>query len=224
MELSVYKSIWLDYILWTCLSRGEQLTEVPKKGAIAMPIITLSEAYDSRLKELVTEPFEQTRESIIEGLIDAEMSRRSVSPNGNRRWVPVTGDVLHLNPDSHASLSHTRLLEAAIDARAVHRPKWNVVREEIHILALKRLGSFGAIQKASGANLRQGKYEDNGYKYLPSADLSIQGVGADLAWDHCLRLARAINVPITVTFEWRDKEGAAHRGKRGILEWNPKES
>lgn len=189
-----------------------------------MPTITLSEAYDSKLKALVTEPFEQTRESIIEDLIDAEMSRLDASTNGNGRSVPMAGDALHLNPDSHESLSHTRVHTATIDGRPVHRPKWNGIREKLHILAIKRLASFDEVKKASGANLRQGKYEDNGYKYLPDADLSIQGVGADLAWDHCLRLSRALNIPIHVAFEWRDKEGAAHPGKRGMLEWNPKES
>ena len=184
-----------------------------------MPTVTLSESCDAKLKTLVTEPFEQTRESIVEDLIDAEVKRRGMSPNGNGS-LQTTEGVLQLNPDSHESLSHTRLLSASVNGRAIHRPKWNGIREDMHLLALKRLGSYDALHEATSANLRQGKYEENGYKYLPEGDLSIQGVGADLAWDHCLQVARTLGIAIKVTFEWRDKEGAAHPGQRGALEWD----
>lgn len=186
-----------------------------------MPTITLSEAYDSKLKTLVTEPFEQTRVSIIETLIDTEVARRGLSPNGNGHPAPSAVDALCLNPDSHDDLTHTRLLSATIDGRAIHRAKWNGIMEEMHLLGLLRLGSFDELRRASRANLREGKYEENGYKYIPGADLSIQGVGADLAWNHSLCLARLLGVPISVTFEWRDKDGAAHPGKSGALEWTP---
>jgi hypothetical protein len=92
---------------------------------------------------------------------------------------------------------------------------------EMHIMARKRLGSYDAVRKASHANLRQGRYEENGYKYLPEADLSIQGVDANLACEHSFRLAKAMNISLKVTFEWRDKEDAAHPGQTGIIEWNP---
>ena len=97
----------------------------------------------------------------------------------------------------------------------------NEIWYDLHIMARKRLGSFEAVRRASQANLRQGCYEENGYKFLPEADLSIQGVDANLACEHSFRLAKAVNVSLKVTFEWRDKEGAAHPGETGIIEWSP---
>ncbi len=88
-------------------------------------------------------------------------------------------------------------------------------------MARKRLASCDAVRRASRANLRQGRYEENGYKYLPEADLSIQGVDANLACEHSFRLARARSISLKVPFEWRDKEDAAHPGQSGIIERNP---
>ncbi|MGH7587502.1 MAG: T4SS efffector SepA family protein [Gemmatimonadota bacterium] len=111
-----------------------------------------------------------------------------------------------------------------VDGRPVHRPKWNGLLDYLHVLGHSTMGSFEALRRASGANLREGKYEESGFKYLPQADLSIQGVDANLAWDHSLRLARALQVPIEVTLQWRMKEGAARPGQRAALKWAPMSS
>jgi hypothetical protein len=185
-----------------------------------MPTVTLSESCDRKLKALVTDPFEQTRETLIEALIDEEVHRRGMASNGNGQ-MPVKDNVLRQDPASHDNLDHTRVISATVDGRDMYRPKWNTLMNDLHVLGRKRLGSFEALQKASSANLRQRKHEKDGYKYLPDADLSIQGVSANLAWKHSLAVARALNVPITVKFEWRDKEGAAHPGETGVLEWKP---
>ena len=92
------------------------------------------------------------------------------------------------------------------------------------MVAHKRLGSFDALRRVSTANLREGKYEESGYRYLQDADLSIQGVDSNLAWDHSLRVARAIEIPIDVRFEWRNKEAADRPGEEAILEWAPQAS
>ena len=36
-----------------------------------------------------------------------------------------------------------------------------------------------------------------------------------------MRLAKIMNVPLKATFDWRDKEDAAYRGQRGVIEWAP---
>jgi hypothetical protein len=80
------------------------------------------------------------------------------------------------------------------------------------------------VRKASHANLRSGRYEDDGYHYVDEADLSIQGVDANLACRHSFRLAKVLNVSLRITFEWREKDDAAHPGQIGIIEWNPNEN
>jgi hypothetical protein len=185
-----------------------------------MPTITLSDVYDAKLKKLAV-PFEDTRETVIYRLIDKEVERQGITLNGNTHVQPVGDNFRRLNPDSPQNLAFTRVCSATIDGRELNRPKWNGIMDYLHVIALQRLGSFDALRRESGARLREGRFEDEGYKYLSEADLSIQGVDSNLAWAHSLRLARVLRVPIKLTIEWRETEGAAYPGQTAVLEWSP---
>lgn len=185
-----------------------------------MPTVTLSDATFAELKSLA-EPFVDTPESLTASLIHAEVVRRGGSPSENAPSPSADGGFLQLNPDRHESLAFTRVLSATVDSREIHRPKWNSVMNHVHVLGLRRLGSFDALRHATHAQLRRGCYEEEGYKCLHEVDISIQGVDSNGAWDHSLAVARAARIPIRITFEWRDRDDAAHPGRRGVLEWNP---
>lgn len=186
-----------------------------------MPSITVSESTFEKLCRLAV-PFQDTTpESVIGRLADAELERLALKPNGQGNGQASGGDVVTLNVDAHENLAHTRLLEASVDGQPIYRPKWNSLLEHLHLLAKARLGSFEAVRRASGANLRPGKHEEDGYRHVPEGDFSIQGVDSNMAWSHSLRLARALSIPISVTFEWRNKDGAALPGQTAVLEWTP---
>jgi len=180
------------------------------------PTIALSDETYSMLQALA-QPLVDTSESVISKLAKAELERRGDSS----QTVDEGLQVIRLNPDSPKDLTHTRLLSAIVDSHPIHRPKWNGVLEYLHILAHQRMGSFEAVRLATGANIREGKYEESGYKYITEADLSIQGVDANIAWDHSLRLARALGVPIELRLEWRNKESATHPGRKATIQWIP---
>lgn len=184
------------------------------------PTITLSDETFSKLQKLA-KPFVDTPESVILDLADAELKRRSGSGGGNGRYRGRDDQIRHLDPDAHDNLTHTRLLSATVDGHPIHRPKWNGVLDYLHVLARQRFENFELVRRATGANVREGRYEESGYRYIPEADLSIQGVDANDGWDHSLRLARALEIPLEVRFEWREKEGAAHPGETAVLQWTP---
>lgn len=196
-------------------------SQVLQEGAMPQ-VITLSDETFSKLQELAR-PFVDTPESVISALADAELERRVISPNGSGNGRARSSHISRLDPDSHENLTHARLLSASVDGRPIHRPKWNGVLDHLHVLARQRLGSFDALRRVSAANIREGRYEDSGYRYVPEADLSIQGVDSNLAWDHSLRVARALEIPIELRFEWRNKKGAARPGEEAMLEWAPAE-
>src|SRR4051794_2666059 len=104
-----------------------------------MPTVTLSDEYDGKLKRLVTDPFEQTRESIIRNLIDSELERRGKTVELPAILAHEDEAAIRLDPTSPGSLYHTKILSATIDGRSVVRPKWNGLREEMHVLALKHV-------------------------------------------------------------------------------------
>jgi hypothetical protein len=178
--------------------------------------ITLSDEAFAKLQKLAR-PFVDSPESVIASLADEELKRRGATPETGE----TDSQILRLDPERHESLTHARLLSALVDGRPIHRPKWNTLLDHLHLLAHKRLGSYDAIRRVTGAHVKQGKYEENGFHYLPEADLSVQGVDSNLAWDHSLGLARHLRIPIHVRFEWRDKDGAAHPGQVAVLEWLP---
>lgn len=188
-----------------------------------MPTVTLSDSTYAKLQK-AAKPFIDTEDSTCSRVLDFYLEHNGGAPGANGALSPnVDGSeasVVRLDSESR-QLLHTKLISATVDGTALHRPKWNSLMNDMHIMARKRLGSYDAVRRASRANLRQGRYEENGYKYLPEADLSIQGVDANLACEHSFRLARAMNISLKVTFEWRDKEDAAHPGQSGIIEWNP---
>lgn len=180
------------------------------------PTIILSDETFTRLQSLAV-PFVDTPESVISGLIEAEVARRHIgtsAPSPKRATVEI-------DPDRPDSLTHAKLLGAIVDGKALHRPKWNSLLDHMHVLAKQRLGAFDAVRKISGANVREGRYEESGFHYLPEAGLSVQGVDSNLAWEHSLGIARQLRVAIEVTLEWRNKEGAAHPGKDGVIRWSP---
>jgi hypothetical protein len=182
--------------------------------------ITLSDATFIKLQSLA-KPFVDTPESVVIALAEAELLRRMADDAGQSRDSAQPEVAVRLQADRNESLTHARLLEASVDGKELHRPKWNNLLDHLHILAKQRLGSFDALRRISGAQLRAGRYEENGYHYLPDADLSIQGVDANSAWDHSLKLARHLRVGIAAKFEWRNKTEAARPGQVGILEWLP---
>jgi hypothetical protein len=184
-----------------------------------MATITLPDVYDTKLKSLVTDPFEQTRESLIKDLIDAEVARR----NGSLSMGKLSADdgIIRLSAATPGSLSHSKVVSATVDGKELHRPKWNGVREHLLLLALERLGSFVALQKGADARLRQGKFEEDGFKYLPVGDFSVQGVDSNMCWEHSHKLAQSLGLGLKLRVFWREKEGAAHPGKFGVLEYSP---
>lgn len=189
-----------------------------------MPSITLSDKTYAKLKA-VAEPFVDTEDSAAARALDFYLEHKQKNAgNGQAESkhpsAHVKGDVVRL-PIGTRELTHTRLVSATLGGSALGRPDWNSLLRDIHILARKRLGSFDAVHAASGANLRNGRYEADGYRYLPQADMSIQGCDANHSCEYAFGLARAMRISLFVSFEWRDKEEASHPGRTGLIEWIP---
>lgn len=190
-----------------------------------MPTITLSDTTYAKLKA-AAEPFVDTEDSVTARALDFYLASKG-SPlnghtNGSGHTPAVKAGVVRLLVGTR-ELTHTRLLTAAVDGKPLHRPDWNSLLRDMHIMAWKRLGSFEAVRKASGANLRQGRYESDGYRYLPEADFSIQGCDSNHSCERAFNLAKAMNLSLGVTFMWRNKDEASHPGQMGQIEWQPRE-
>lgn len=168
----------------------------------------------------IAEPLVDTFDSLIAKLIHAEFERKKTLPNGNGKATPMNANnLLQLDPDSHDNLTHTRVLSVTVDGRE-YRSDWNGLLQDLLVRA-RKVRSWDEFRRISPANVRQGRHDKDGFKFMPDGDFSVQGVDANRAWEHSLSVARQEKIAIKVKFEWRDREDAAHPGETAVLEWAP---
>ena len=103
----------------------------------------------------------------------------------------------------------------------MHFSRWNDLMRIAHTQSFRKTSSFEELRKVTHAQMRNGRHTEDGYRHLPEIDISIQGVDANHAWNHALRLARYLKVPLYARIEWRHKTGAAYPGESGVLSWHP---
>lgn len=183
-----------------------------------MPTIEISAETFEKLKALA-EPLVDTAESVIARLVETALANQTAGSNG-----AVLGADVELDPDAPANLAFTRVYRARLAGEEIPKPNWNRVLRQAHIVAFKKLGSLDALRRASGAHIRPGRYEKEGFSHLPEVDFSLQGLDSNLAWENSLRVAKYLGMPIEVEFEWYNKDGAAHPGKSGRIGWEPNNS
>ncbi len=65
-----------------------------------------------------------------------------------------------------------------------------------------------------------GPKANNGYRFVPSAGISVQGQDANAYWKAVSHIANKLNVSVKVFFRWYDNEKAAKPGETGKLSLN----
>ena len=62
-----------------------------------------------------------------------------------------------------------------------------------------------------------GQKTNEGYRFLSDIGVSIQGQDSNGSWKCARHIAQKLGLRLAVTFEWREKEGAAFPGVVGQL-------
>ena len=177
-------------------------------------IIRINDSIYERLRALAT-PFDDTPATVIERLLDFYDSKNEL-PTKRVKEPPVIYPDIYPE-DNPPSLTHTHIISASFAGRSA--TGWNELVHMAHQVAMERLKSFHAVRSASLSNIVEGVRTDSGFHFLADANLSIQNVDANKAWQNSLHLAKKLAVEINAVFEWAEKEGAAHPGKQGQLYW-----
>ncbi len=94
---------------------------------------------------------------------------------------------------------------------------WNSILLAVIRVAAKQGATGETIASHLLANNISGKKEDGGYKYVPEADLSVQGLDANGAWKAIAYLANALRVSVKVQFTWQNNPKAAKPGATAKL-------
>ncbi|MCH7954335.1 MAG: hypothetical protein IIC40_01195 [Candidatus Marinimicrobia bacterium] len=180
------------------------------------PTIRIPDDIYKRLQKLA-KPFVDTPAAIIERLLDFNDNyyKMEMKPSSDDTGISVR----KLDPNSPEDLSHTRILKAHFGSANVDRPGWNNLVKVAHIVAKNEGKSFSELSQLTRANIVKGERSDRGFHYVEEIDISIQGENSNKSWKISFDLAKELDIPIEVKFEWLNLIKAAHPGKKGILLW-----
>ena len=175
-----------------------------------MPEVAIEQSTFERLQQHAR-PLVDTPDSVIVRALDA--LDQSVPTQERSVDVMAFGPNMPL-PD----VKHTRISAASINGRSVTaKANWNNMLRLMLIRAKEHYGHFEELRRRCAVNIVPRMKGDDGYRHLPEAGISYQGVNANAAANAIVALAKDIGATLDVDFEWRDKEQAAHPGKRGRI-------
>lgn len=182
--------------------------------------IQISDSTFEKMKKAAV-PLEDNPDSLLDRVLDFYLKHHD---DGSKSGSTEDKDILMLDPHAPDDLRHSKIRWGRLGGRRISGRNWSQLVETAHELATERSQSFEEVRRITPFNVREGKYEERGYHHFPSAGLSVQYKSAPDVWDGCLKIAEDLGVPVEVEFEWLNKEGASHPGKKGKLSWAPEEN
>jgi len=164
--------------------------------------------------QAMAQPFVDTPASVITRLLDLYEGGLS-APTSPERFPDTKRHSLENLPP----LTHTKVMDGHFDGAKPSKFNWDGFVRHALIQTLGATGSIDGLRRASGANIKGAKFENQGYKFVPSHNFSFQGVSAEDAAKIIGRCARSLKVPFKIEFVWRDKPDAFRPGERGFIEF-----
>jgi len=117
------------------------------------------------------------------------------------------------------NLTHTKILSAQIGGKALGQSdtNWNRFLDRVILEAATKLNDVKALKQLIIINHVVGKKENQGYRHLPKAGISVQGQDSEAAWKAASHILKAMHMTAEVVFMWYENERAAHPGQTGRL-------
>ena len=187
-----------------------------------MPTYSVSNALHEKIKSLA-EPFVDTPESVIDRCVDFYISNNKKlndlpPPEPDS---PAEGEPMKFSGNSPPSLTFTKPLEIMLNGVVLSKKDtyWN----NLMLAAVKKAAVTVPKEKLKRmilANHIDGQGgQSQGYKYIPEADISVQGQDANAAWKTAFHIVKALGMKVDVVFMWEHKDKAAYPGKQGRFKY-----
>jgi hypothetical protein len=174
------------------------------------PQIMISPATFARLQKYA-EPLIDDIDTVINKVVDlAENKQGSPTPIANVK------DFSGGNPPN---LTFTKLLSAEVSGKTLGKSEttWNHFLVEVIKQAAAKLNDVNALKRLIIVNSVLGKKEDQGYRHIAEAGVSVQGQDAVGAWKAASHILKSMHIPGEVLFVWHDNEKAVHPNQTGKL-------
>lgn len=167
--------------------------------------ITLPDDVFARLQKHAV-PFVDTPVSVIDRALSALEAgdEEPVEPN------PLNGP-RSFNPAAPPNLAHTTPQKILVAGKPLPKGQiyWNPLMFAVILEAAARGVCAEDLMELITVNRVAGRKEDQGYRYLAAAGISVQGQGANAAWKQAYRVAASIGIALEVVFAWQDTDKAA---------------
>lgn len=184
--------------------------------------VTLAEDVFEDLKKFA-EPLVDDINSVIRRLIDAYGGKTGAQPPAARAPAATqkTSSVMEIDPSSPPSLRYTTPTKITLDGKLFKPAEtyWNTLLIEV-IRTAAGLVSQKNVPDLVIVNHQIGKKTDTGFKYIPEANLSVQGQDSVMAWKAIHHVAAQVGIPVEVEFRWQPKAKAAYPGGRARMRIN----
>jgi len=134
--------------------------------------------------------------------------------------APVKEKTKKIKTKPSGSLGFTRMLSAKFGDKITGNRWANLITAGIEI-AMKSGYRIDDLKRSTTINLKMNKEDQRGFKFIPKANISYQGMDANKSWENALKLARLLKQEIEVEFEWSSNPNASFPGKKETLYWKP---
>ena len=177
-----------------------------------MPQIEVNQATYDRLKE-----HDALRTDTLEEIVGFALTHRQIKSDTTLpSWIPTVKE-MHIDPENLPNMTFTRIIQATVDNEQMERPTWNRLLAHMLTLAVCQRIYSGEPNELDNIRMIRGRKEDQGYFYLPNVNISVQSQTAVVACRTILKLAKLLEVSLSINFIWRAKEGTFYPGQKGKI-------
>ena len=182
-----------------------------------MPVVRINDAAFADLKSIAAWFGTTTPSETIDRVIRETMERLGMERDDEPSAVATTTNDGAMQFDKAPGLSFTKPVAASINGKALHNPNWSAILLTM-IAQVKAKGFEGEmLARELMVPAKAEQYENEGYKYHPDLEISVQGQSASDCWKEVDRLAKRWRIPVSVKFRWRQNPKAQHPGRTGVL-------
>lgn len=107
------------------------------------------------------------------------------------------------------SVKFTTVLAAKIAGKPASQKYWNNILEDLITACVAGGAEPGDVKSLLQANTMPGNQSENGYRYVPAAGFSFQGLEANRVCKNLAALSARYKVSIDIELRWQDEEKAA---------------